>query len=102
MSDTRRALTPNGTLLANGTSISGWFGGLGHVLKAMIVSMFVNQQGRPFVSFPTKEDLATLKELAEAGKVTPVIDRTYPLSETPEAMTHVGEGHAQGKTVITM
>jgi NADPH:quinone reductase-like Zn-dependent oxidoreductase len=68
----------------------------------MMVSLFVSQQGRPFVSFPTKEDLATLKELAESGKVTPVIDQTYPLSETPEAIAHVGEGHAQGKTTITV
>lgn len=102
LSETRRALTPNGTLLANGTSISGWFGGLGHVLKAMIVSLFVSQQGRPFVSFPTKEDLATLKELAEAGKIRPVIDRTYPLNETPQAIGHVAEGHAQGTTLITI
>ena len=102
LSETRRALTPNGTLLANGTSISGWFGGLGHVLKAMIVSLFVSQQGRPFVSFPTKEDLATLKELAEAGKIRPVIDRRYPLNETPEAIGHVAEGHAQGTTLITI
>ena len=102
LSDTRRALTPNGTLLTNGTSISGWFGGLGHVLKAMIVSLFVSQQGRPFVSFPTKEDLTTLKELAEAGKIRPVIDRTYPLNETPEAIGHVAEGHAQGTTLIAI
>jgi NADPH:quinone reductase-like Zn-dependent oxidoreductase len=64
--------------------------------------LFVSQQGRPFVSLPNKEDLGTLKELAEAGAITPVIDRTYPLSRTPEAMAHVGEGHAQGKTIITM
>jgi NADPH:quinone reductase-like Zn-dependent oxidoreductase len=51
---------------------------------------------------PSKEDLATLKELTETGKVTPVLDRTYPLSETPGAMAHVGEGHAQGTTVITV
>jgi NADPH:quinone reductase-like Zn-dependent oxidoreductase len=102
LSDTRAALTPKGTLLANGAPMSGWFGGLGYFLKAMMVSLFVSQQGRPFVSLPNKEDLATLKELVESGKVTPVIDRTYPLSETPEAFGHVGEGHAQGKTIITV
>jgi NADPH:quinone reductase-like Zn-dependent oxidoreductase len=57
---------------------------------------------RPFLSLPNKEDLATLKELAETGKITPVIDETYPLGETAEAMAHVGEGHSQGKTIITM
>ena len=102
LSDTRAALTPNGTLLANGAPVSGWVGGLGHVATASVVSLFVRQQGRPFVSMPNKEDLATLAELARAGKITPVIDRTYPLSETAVAMTHVGEGHAQGTTIITM
>jgi len=102
LSDTRRPLTPTGALLANGAAVSGWVGGLGRPAKAFALSLFVRQQGRPFVSLPNKEDQATLKELAEAGKVTPVIDRTYPLRETPGAMAHVGEGHAQGKTVITM
>jgi len=102
LSDTRAALTPGGTLLANGAPISGWIGGLDHFAAAFVSSLFVPQQGRPFSSLPNKEDLATLQELAEAGKITPVIDRTYPLSQTPEAMAHVGEGHAQGKTVITV
>jgi len=102
LADTRAALTPNGTLLANGAPVSGWVGGLGRPAKAFVLSLFVRQQGRPFVSLPNKEDLATLKELAEAGKVTPVIDRTYPLSQTHEAMAHVGEGHAQGTTIITV
>jgi NADPH:quinone reductase-like Zn-dependent oxidoreductase len=102
LSDTRAALTPTGTLLANGAPVSGWFGGLSHVAKTSVSSLFVRQQGRPFLSLPSKEDLATLKELTETGKVTPVLDRTYPLSETPGAMAHVGEGHAQGTTVITV
>jgi len=102
LSDTRVALTPGGALLANGTAMSGWVGGLDHILAAFALSLFVRQQGRPFVSMPNKEDLATLKQLAESGKVTPVIDRTYPLSRTPDAIAHVGEGHSQGKTIITM
>ncbi len=102
LSDTRRALTPEGTLSANGAPVSGWFGGLGYFLNAFVTSLFVQQQDRPFLSMPNKEDLATLKELVEAGKVTPVIDRTYTLSESPEAIGHVGEGHAQGKTIITV
>jgi NADPH:quinone reductase-like Zn-dependent oxidoreductase len=92
LSDTRAALTPKGTLLANGAPVSGWIGGLDHFAAAFVSSLFVPEQGRPFVSMPNKEDLATLQELAEAGKITPVIDRTYPLSQTPEAMAHVGEG----------
>lgn len=53
-------------------------------------------------STPNEEDLATLKNLAEAGTITPVIDRTYPLSQGADAMADVDEGHAQGATVITM
>jgi len=102
LSDARRALTPEGILLANGAPVGGWVGGLGHVMKAAVSSLFVRQQGRPFVSLPNGDDLATLKEFIEAGKINPVIDRTFPLSETPEAVAHVGEGHAQGKTVIAM
>jgi NADPH:quinone reductase-like Zn-dependent oxidoreductase len=102
LSDTRRALTAEGTLLANGAPVNGWIGGLSHFFTAFVSSVFVPQQGRPFVSMPSQEDLATLKELAEAEKVTPIIDRTYPLSETPAAIGHVGEGHAQGKTIITV
>jgi NADPH:quinone reductase-like Zn-dependent oxidoreductase len=102
LSDTRRALNPNGTLLANGAPVSGWVGGLSHFATAFVSSLFVHQQGRPFVSMPNQQDLTTLEELAEAGEITPVIDRTYPLSETAEALGHVGEGHAQGKTIITV
>lgn len=102
LSAARRALTAEGLLLANGAPISGWFGGLGHIAASFSVSLFTGRQGRPFVSMPNPEDLATLKELVEAGKLTPIIDRTYPLSETPEAMAHVGEGHSQGKTIVTV
>jgi NADPH:quinone reductase-like Zn-dependent oxidoreductase len=101
LSDTRRALAPTGTLLANGASMSGWVGGLNYFIGAFALSLFVRQQGRPFVSMPNPEDLAALKDLVETGKVIPIIDRTYPLSQTPDAMAHVGDGHAQGKTIIT-
>ncbi len=97
LADTRAALTPEGTLLANGAPVGGWVGGLGRPAAALALSLIVSQQGRPFVSLPTKDDLATLKDLAETGKITPVIDRTYPLGQTPEAVAYVGEGHAQGK-----
>ena len=62
----------------------------------------MSQSIRFFVSFPNNEDLIVLKEFLESGKVTPVIDRTYPLNETPEALAYVDEGHTQGKTVITV
>jgi NADPH:quinone reductase-like Zn-dependent oxidoreductase len=96
-SDCRRALTPQGTLIPN----TG-HAGMGYVVKALVLSLFVRQQGRPFVAIPNNEDLVVLKELVESGKVTPVIDRTYPLSETPEAFRYLNEGHARGKVVITV
>jgi NADPH:quinone reductase-like Zn-dependent oxidoreductase len=97
LSDCRRALNTQGTHIPN----SG-HSGLGYIIKAFISSMFVRQQGRPYISVPKNEDLAVLKELVESGKVTPVIDRTYPLSDTPEAFRYLDEGHARGKVVITV
>jgi NADPH:quinone reductase-like Zn-dependent oxidoreductase len=103
MKDTRRALTPDGVLLSNGgPAPTGWFGGLGHPIKGTVASMFVKQQGRTFVASGNKEDLATLKNLAETGEIVPVIDRTYALDDGVAAIAYVGEGHNQGTTVITM
>jgi NADPH:quinone reductase-like Zn-dependent oxidoreductase len=102
LSETRRALSATGMLLANGARVGGWFGGLTDPIAALASSLVVRGQCRPFVSTSNPEDLAALKELAEAGKVTPVLDKSYRLDETPDAVTHVGDGHAQGKTVLTM
>ena len=66
------------------------------------LSAFVRRQGSPFLAVPKREDLVQLKEFIEAGNVTPVIDRTYALSKTPEAMGYVAEGHARGKVVIAV
>ena len=65
-------------------------------------SPLVRQRLRPFLTKETNEDLVALAELVEAGKVTPVIDRTYPLSDVPEAIAYLEEGHARGKVVITV
>jgi NADPH:quinone reductase-like Zn-dependent oxidoreductase len=92
----RRALTPQGTLIPNSGNA-----GIGYVLKATVRSVYARQQGRPFLSTPKCEDLVALKELIESGRVTPVIDRTYPLDETPAALAYIGGGHARGKVVIT-
>ena len=102
LSDTRRILKPAGTLVANGAPVGGWFGGLTRPIASFGVSLFVKQQAKPFVATTKPEDLATLKDLVEAGKLTPLVERTYPLTETPAAVAHVGEGHAQGKTVINV
>jgi NADPH:quinone reductase-like Zn-dependent oxidoreductase len=102
LADLRRALTPKGTLVLVGGSGGKWFMGTGRTLRAVLVSPFVGQRLRSFFSKPRGEDLVVLKELIEAGKLTPVIDRTFPLSETAEAIRYVGERSTQGKTVITV
>jgi NADPH:quinone reductase-like Zn-dependent oxidoreductase len=71
-------------------------------LKAMLLSRFVSQKLIFFISKRSKADLLLLKDLIEAGKVMPVIDRVYPLSDVPEAMRYLEEGHARGKVVITV
>jgi NADPH:quinone reductase-like Zn-dependent oxidoreductase len=104
LSATRRALTPTGKLQSNGGGHARgrWIGPLGIVMKVAAVSLFVRQQLGPSVKFQNRADLLVLKDLLEAGKITPVIDGTYPLSGTPEAIAHVGEGHARGTVVITV
>jgi NADPH:quinone reductase-like Zn-dependent oxidoreductase len=102
-SDCRRALTSGGTLLlSSGESDGRWIGPLDRILKALVLSPFVSQRLAPFEAKRSGEDLQTLKKLIEAGKVTPVIDRTYPLIETPEAIRYLEEGHARGKVVVTV
>jgi NADPH:quinone reductase-like Zn-dependent oxidoreductase len=95
--DLRRALTPQGKIIPN----SG-HAGMGYVFKAFALSLVMRQHGSMYLAVPTSQILATLKELIETGKVTPVIDRTYPLSDTPEAFRYLEESHARGKVVITM
>jgi NADPH:quinone reductase-like Zn-dependent oxidoreductase len=102
LADLRRALTPKGTLVLVGGSGGRWFMGIGRTLRAVVVSLFVRQRLRSFLSKPRGADLVVLKEFIEAGKVTPVIDRTFPLRETAEAIRYVGERSTQGKTVITV
>ena len=77
-------------------------GGMGYVFKAFLLSVFMRQQGSMYLASSNHKDLVVLKELVEAGKVRPVIDKTYPLSETPEAFRYVEEEHARGKVVITL
>src|SRR5215218_6105182 len=84
LSDLRRALAPKGTLVPNGGGFDNrWFAGGGRVISAHVLNRFVSHTLRPFIVSPKLEDLVVLGELIEAGKVTPVIDGTYPLSETP-------------------
>jgi len=104
LSHLRRALTPKGTLVIIGGEGGGrWTGGFQRlILWAPLLSLFVRQRLRGFVSTEGKEDIERLRELIEAGKVTPLIDRTYPLREAPEAIRYWGQGHARGKVVIAV
>ena len=102
LSDLRRALTPNGTLVPNGGGFDHrWVAGSGRLIGAKLSFAFGSQSVRTFIASSKQQILVALKELIETGNVTPVIDRTYPLSETRQAMDHVGGGHARGKVVIT-
>ena len=96
-SDLRRALTPQGIIIPN----SG-HSGMGYVIKAFLLAPFMRQQGNMFLATSNSKDLDYLKQLIEDGKVTPVIDKTYPLSDTPEAFRYLEEEHARGKVVITV
>jgi NADPH:quinone reductase-like Zn-dependent oxidoreductase len=100
MARTRRALAPSGTLISNGGGHAD--GKLGRTIRAMLVSMFVREQAGPTVKTQNHDDLVALKALVESGKVTPVIDQTFPLSGTAEAIGHVAAGHARGTVVITV
>jgi NADPH:quinone reductase-like Zn-dependent oxidoreductase len=99
----RRALTPRGTLVIVGGEGGGrWLGVVGRLLRAHLLFPFVGQKLGTFVSKENHEDMIVLKELTESGKVTPVIDRTYPLAAVPEAIRYLEEGRVQGKVVITV
>jgi NADPH:quinone reductase-like Zn-dependent oxidoreductase len=103
LSHLRRALAPEGTLVIVGGEGGGrWLGGNDRQLRAQVLSPFVRQKLGTFISKERKEDLEELRELLEAGKVIPVLDRTFALSEVPEAIRYLRDGRAQGKVVITV
>jgi NADPH:quinone reductase-like Zn-dependent oxidoreductase len=103
LSRLRRALAPTGTLVIAGGETGGrWLAGNDRQLRALLLSRFVSQKLTTFISTQNHKDLIVLSELIEAGKVTPVIDRTYPLSEAPKAIRYLEQGHARGKIVITV
>src|SRR6266566_3306147 len=97
----KRALSPTGMCAVAG------FTTLPHLFQVLVLGSWVSRTGSKKIGLmetanPNKKDLLFIKELLEAGKVVPVIDRTYPLSEVPEAIRYLEEGHAKGKVVITM
>jgi NADPH:quinone reductase-like Zn-dependent oxidoreductase len=102
LADCRRALAPEGTLVLCGGEGGRWLGPVGRLIGAMVLSRFGSQKIVTWIAKSTHKDLVVLKELIEAGEVTPVIDRRYELGEVADALRYQGEGHAQGKTVITV
>jgi NADPH:quinone reductase-like Zn-dependent oxidoreductase len=102
LGDCRRALTPRGTLVPSSNTRNRWIGGFSWVIPARVLALFVSQRIRAPELAPNQADLAILTQLIESGKVTPVIDRTYPLVEVPAAIRYFEQGHARGKIVITV
>lgn len=102
LGDLRRALTPRGTLVVAGGAKGRWFRPVALLLKVAIVSPLVRQELRGVLAEVTPENLEALADLVVKGAVTPVVDRTCPLSELPQALAYVEEGHARGKVLITV
>ncbi len=103
LSHLRRALTPRGTLVIVGGEGGGRLtGGFERQLRAVLLSRFVDQRLLALTAVDRREDLLFLKDLIEAGKLTPVIDKTYPLDEAPKALADADEGHGRGKRIITV
>jgi NADPH:quinone reductase-like Zn-dependent oxidoreductase len=103
LSPLRRALTPRGRLVIVGGETNGrWLGGSDRQVRALLLSPLVSQKLGTFVASENAEDLSVLRELVESGTLSPAIDRTFPLSETPAAVRYVQEGHSRGKVVIAV
>jgi NADPH:quinone reductase-like Zn-dependent oxidoreductase len=101
LGELRGALTPKGRLLIVGGETDGrWLGGFDRALRAGLLSPFVSQSLGPVTSRETAEDLVALRELIEAGRVTPAVECTYPLAEAAAAMRHLIDGRARGKLVL--
>jgi NADPH:quinone reductase-like Zn-dependent oxidoreductase len=103
LTECRRVLAPRGTLVGVGGPSSGrWIGPLARPVKMLMHAPVASQKMVFFIARQTSDDLAVLRDLLQAGKITPVIDRTYPLSQVPQAIRYLEQGHASGKVVITI
>jgi NADPH:quinone reductase-like Zn-dependent oxidoreductase len=103
LSHLRRALTSRGRLVIAGGETDGrWLGGTDRQLRAVLLSPLVSQKLGTFIASENSADLIILRDLIESAKITPAIDRTYPLSEAPAAIRYVQEGRARGKVTITI
>jgi NADPH:quinone reductase-like Zn-dependent oxidoreductase len=102
LSACRRVLNPCGIYIVNGGPDGRWIGPLARAIRALVLSRFVSQKLVMFLARRSKQDLTIMCDLIKAGKITPVIDRRYRLSEVRKAIRYLEEGHARGKVVITV
>lgn len=102
LSDLRRSTTPKGTIVLVGAGGGKVLGPLLSLPGTLLMSLFMRQRLASVIAKVNREDLEVLKELIEGGKVTPVIDRTYPLNEAADAIRYLEAGHARGKVVLTV
>jgi NADPH:quinone reductase-like Zn-dependent oxidoreductase len=103
LSQLRRALAAEGTLVIVGGEGGGaWVGPADRIVPVAILSPFVRHRLLSLMAAERQDDLVVLAEMAESGKLTPAVDRRYPLVEAPDAVRYVGEGHARGKVVVTI
>lgn len=99
----RRALTPTGTAAIVGQETGGrWLGGFDRMLRAPLFSKAVSQNFRPVTASENAGDLEILKEMIEAGKLTPAVERSFPLDQAGDAIQHLERGRARGKVVVTI
>jgi NADPH:quinone reductase-like Zn-dependent oxidoreductase len=102
LSENRKVMKPEGKFVIIGGAKGNWLGPLMGVIKAMVYSPFVDQEFIMFIARLRKQDMSVLGELMKSGVITPVIDRSYPLSEVADAIRYSEEGHARGKIIITV
>lgn len=97
-----RVLNPKGAVIVVAGPDGRWLGPLARFINALLLSRFVSHKLVPFIAKPNREDLTVMRQLIETGKVAPVVDKRYRLSEVPEAIRYLETGHARGKVVIAM
>jgi NADPH:quinone reductase-like Zn-dependent oxidoreductase len=103
LAEYRRVLNRNGRLvIVGGPSDNSWIGPLAGLLKAAMTSPFVSQKMIFMLAQANKDDLDVLRDMMQTGKLTPVIDKNYKLSETAQAISYLEQGHARGKVIIDL
>jgi NADPH:quinone reductase-like Zn-dependent oxidoreductase len=98
----KKVLTPHGTLIQSSGDGSRWFGPVGNIIKAVAVNALASQTLKSFTAKVTSQALTEIRDLIESGSITPVIDRTYPLTDAAAAVQLVEEGSPAGKVIVVV